>query len=132
MSDELFGRVIGIFSFLAVFVTCLGIFGMSSFLAIQRTREIGIRKVLGASISSILRLMMREFYVLIGVSLIVAWPLAYWGIQQWLNAFAYRMSWNFFLFLMPLLIVSILATVTVSSNILKAALTNPVDSIRHE
>jgi len=132
MSDELFGRVVGIFSFLAVFVTCLGIFGMSSFLAIQRTREIGIRKVLGASTESILALLMKDFLVLIGVSLIVAWPLAYWGIQQWLNAFAYRMSWNVLLFLMPLLIVFVLATVTVSSNILRAALADPVDSIRHE
>jgi len=75
---------------------------------------------------------MKDFLVLIGVSLIVAWPLAYWGIQQWLNAFAYRMSWNFLLFLMPLLIIFVLATVTVSSNILRAALADPVDSIRHE
>lgn len=105
---------------------------MSSFLAIQHTWEIGIRKVLGASTGSILALLMKDFLVLIGVSLFIAWPLAYWVIQQWLNAFAYRMSWNFLLFLMPLLIVFVLATVTVSSNILKAALANPVDSIRHE
>lgn len=132
MSDELFGRVIGIFSFLAVFVTCLGIFGMSSFIAIQRTREIGIRKVLGASTASILGLLMKEFHVLIGISLFIAWPLAFWGIQQWLNSFTYRMSWNFLLFLLPLFIVFVLATAAVSSNILKAALANPVDSIRHE
>ena len=132
MSEELFGRVIGIFSFLAVFVTCLGIFGMSSFLAIQRTKEIGIRKVLGASAGNILRLLVKEFLVLMGISLFIAWPLAFWGIQHWLNAFAYRMSWNFLLFLLPLLIVFVLATVTVSSNILKAALANPVNSIRQE
>jgi len=132
VSDELFGRVIGIFSFLAVFVTCLGIFGMSSFMAIQRTKEIGIRKVLGASTGGILRLLMREFLVLIGVSMFVAWPLAFWGIQEWLNAFAYRMSWSFLLFLMPLIIVFTITTVTMSSNIIKAALANPVDSIRQE
>jgi len=131
-SDELFGKVIGIFSFLAVFVTCLGIFGMSSFMAIQRTREIGIRKVLGATTGSVLKLLMKEFLVLISVSLIIAWPLAFWGIQQWLNAFAYRMSWNFLLFLMPLVIVLVITTVTISSNIFKAALANPVDSIKHE
>jgi len=130
--DELIGKVIGIFSFLAVFVTCLGIFGMSSFMAIQRTKEIGIRKVLGASTGSILRLLMREFYLLIGVSLLVAWPLAFWGIQEWLNEFAYRMSWSFLLFLMPLFIVFTITTVTMSSNIIKAALANPVDSIRQE
>ncbi len=132
VSDELFGRVIGIFSFLAVFVTCLGIFGMTSFMAIQRTKEIGMRKVLGASTGSILRLLMKEFLGLIGVSLFIAWPLAFWGIQKWLNAFANRMSWNFLLFLMPLVIVLTITTVTMSSTIIKSALANPVDSIRQE
>jgi putative ABC transport system permease protein len=131
-SDELLGRVIGLFSFLAIFVTCLGIFGMSAFMAMQRTKEIGIRKVLGASTGGILRLLMMEFIVLVGISLIIAWPLAYWGIQQWLNAFAYRMPWNVFLFLLPLVIVIIVMSITVSSNILRAALANPVDSIKHE
>jgi len=131
-SDELLGRVIGLFSFLAIFVTCLGIFGMSAFMAIQRTKEIGIRKVLGATTGSILKLLMKEFLVLIGISLIIAWPLAYWGIHQWLNAFAYRMPWNGFLFLLPLAIVFTVTALTVSSNILKAALANPVDSIKHE
>jgi putative ABC transport system permease protein len=131
-ADELLGRVIGLFSFLAVFVTCLGIFGMSAFMAIQRTKEIGIRKVLGASTGSILQLLMMEFLVLIGLSMIIAWPLAYWGIQEWLDAFANRMPWNGFLFLMPLLIVFAVTALTVSSNILKAALANPVDSIKHE
>ena len=131
-SDERLGSVIGLFSFLAIFVTCLGIFGMSAFMAIQRTKEIGIRKVLGATTGSILKLLMKEFLVLIGVSLIIAWPISYWGIQQWFNAFAYRTPWSVFLFLMPLVIVSAVTIVTVSSNILKAALANPVESIKHE
>ncbi len=130
--DELIGKVVGIFSFLAVFVTCLGIFGMSSFMAIQRNREIGIRKVLGASTGSILRLLIKDFMVLMGISLFIAWPLAFWGVQEWLNEFAYRMSLSFLLFLMPLLIIFTITTVTVSSNIIKAALANPVDSIRQE
>jgi putative ABC transport system permease protein len=131
-SDELLGKVIGLFSFLAIFVTCLGIFGMSTFLAIQRTKEIGIRKVLGATTGSIIKLLMKEFFLLIGISLIIAWPFAYWGIQQWLKAFAYRMPWNASLFLLPLVIITVVTSVTVSSNILKAALANPVDSIKHE
>ncbi len=131
-SDESLGRVIGLFSFLSIFVTCLGIFGMSAFMAIQRTKEIGIRKVLGATTGSIFKLLLKEFFVLIVFSLMIAWPLAYWGIQQWLNAFAYRMPWNVFLFLLPLVIVSAVMAVTVSSNILKVALANPVDSIKHE
>jgi putative ABC transport system permease protein len=131
-SDELLGRVLGLFSFLAIFVTCLGIFGMSAFMALQRTKEIGIRKVLGSTTGGILRLLMKEFFVLIGISLIIAWPLAYWGIQKWLNVYAYRMPWNVFLFLWPLAIVLVVTSITVSSNILKAALANPVDSIKHE
>ena len=131
-SEELLGRVIGLFSLLAVFVTCLGIFGMSAFMAIQRTKEIGIRKVLGATTGSILQLLMKEFLVLIGFSLLIAWPIAYWGIQEWLNTFAYRMPWNGFLFVIPLSIVFAVTALTVSSNILKAAMTNPVNSIKHE
>jgi putative ABC transport system permease protein len=131
-SEELLGRVIGLFSLLAVFVTCLGIFGMSAFMAIQRTKEIGIRKVLGATTGSILQLLMKEFLVLIGFSLLIAWPIAYWGIQEWLNTFAYRMPWNGFLFVMPLFIVFAVTALTVCANILKAALTNPADSIKHE
>jgi putative ABC transport system permease protein len=131
-SDELLGRVIGLFSFLAIFVTCLGIFGMSAFMAIQRTKEIGIRKVLGATTGSILKLLMKEFLLLIGISLIIAWPLAYLGIQEWLNAFAYRMPWKAILFIAPLFIVFAVTALTVSSNILKAALANPVESIKHE
>jgi putative ABC transport system permease protein len=131
-SDELLGKVIGIFSLLAIFVTCLGIFGMSAFMAIQRTKEIGIRKVLGATTGSILKLLMKDFLVLIGLSLIIAWPFAFWGIQEWISTFAYRMPWNIFLFLFPLVIVFAVTALTVSSNILKAALANPVDSIKHE
>jgi putative ABC transport system permease protein len=101
-------------------------------MAIQRTKEIGIRKVLGASTGRILRLLMKEFLVLIGISLFIAWPLAFLGIQQWLNAFAYRISWSFFLFLMPLVIVFTITTMTMSSTIIKATLASPVDSIRQE
>jgi putative ABC transport system permease protein len=131
-SDELLGRVIRVFSFLAILVTCLGIFGMSAFLAIQRTKEIGIRKVLGASTSSIFSLLLKEFILLISVSLFIAWPLAFWGIKQWLNTFANRMPWTLFIFVGPIVIVFVITTATVSSNILKAAFANPVDSIKHE
>jgi putative ABC transport system permease protein len=131
-SDELLGRVIGIFSLLAILVTCLGIFGMSAFMAIERTKEIGIRKVLGATTGSILKLLMKEFVLLISFSLVIACPLAYWGIQEWLSTFAHRMPWNIILFLIPLGIVLTVTAITVSSNILKAALADPVESIKHE
>ena len=131
-ADELFGRVVAIFAILAIFVTGLGIFGMSAFLALQRTKEIGIRKVLGASTSSILRLLTWDFLVLIFVSLLIAWPLAYWGIRQWLDSFAQRMSLNALQFLAPLVIIVVITTLTISSHIVKAATANPVNAIKHE
>jgi putative ABC transport system permease protein len=131
-SDELFGRVIGIFALLSLFVTGLGIFGMSAFLALQRTKEIGIRKVVGATVSSILRLLAWDFLLLILISLFVAWPLTYWGIQKWLASFAQRMDLDLLLFLLPLIVIVGITALTISSHIIKAARANPVDAIKHE
>jgi len=130
--DELFGRVIGIFALLALFVTGLGIFGMSAFLALQRTKEIGIRKVLGATTSNILRLLAWDFLVLILISVFIAWPLTYWGVQKWLNTFAQRMSLNILLFMIPLVLIVVITTLTISSHIIKAATADPVRTIKHE
>jgi putative ABC transport system permease protein len=131
-ADELFGRVVGIFAVLAILVTGLGIFGMSAFLALQRTKEIGIRKVLGATTSSILRLLAWDFLVLVFVSLLIAWPLAYWGIQKWLDSFALRMSVDAMLFLAPLAIIFVITALTISSHVVKAATADPVIAIKHE
>jgi putative ABC transport system permease protein len=131
-ADERFGQTIGVFSLLAVFVTSLGIFGISSFMALQRTREIGIRKVLGASTPGILLLLARDFVVLVGLSLFVAWPLTLWGIRKWLDSFAYRMGLDAPLFLAPLALVSAITALTITSNVLRAALADPVDAIKHE
>ncbi len=131
-ADELFAGVIGIFAMLAILVTGLGIFGMSAFLALQRTKEIGIRKVLGATTSSILRLLAWDFLVLVFVSLLIAWPLAYLGIQQWLDSFAHRMSLDAVLFLAPLVIIVVITALTISSHIVKAATADPVIAIKHE
>lgn len=131
-ADELLGKVIGIFSFLAVFVTCLGIFAMSSFLAFRRTKEFGIRKVLGASSGNLVVLTVKEFLILIGVSFLFTTPLVFLGILQWLRTYAFRMSWNMWLFLLPLCLVSLVTVVTMGFNILKAARISPVESIKHE
>jgi putative ABC transport system permease protein len=130
--EELLGRVVGIFSVLAIFVTGLGIFGMSFFMSLQRTKEIGIRKVLGASTSSILRLLAKDFLTMAFVALFIAWPLTYWGIQQWLATFALRLNLQAWLFLLPLVVVLVITSLTISSSILRAALANPVDSLKHE
>ncbi|MCJ7681175.1 MAG: ABC transporter permease, partial [Candidatus Aminicenantes bacterium] len=131
-ADELFGKVIGLFAFLAIFVTGLGIFGMSSYMAVQRTREIGIRKTLGATTGLIFRMMFKDFLVLIGISVVVAWPLTFLAIQKWLNSFAYRMPISALLFLLPLVLILIITSGAVSSNILKVANTNPVDALKYE
>jgi putative ABC transport system permease protein len=130
--DELFGEVFGIFSFLAIFVTCLGIFGLSSFMTIQRTKEIGIRKVLGAGVSKILFLLTKDFLGLLLVSFIISLPLALLGIMEWLKGFANRMSLQGWLFVLPLLMVSVVMLLTICSHVIRAALANPVDSIRYE
>lgn len=131
-ADERFGRVIGIFSFLALFVTGLGIFGLSSFMSVQRTREIGIRKVLGANVMQILVLLTGDFFLLIVVSFITALPLSFLGINDWLNSFANRMSLSVWLFLLPLIVVTVITLATIGSHVVKAALKNPVDSIKYE
>lgn len=131
-ADELFGRVIGTFALLALFVTGLGIFGMSAFMALQRTKEIGIRKVVGATVPSILRLLAWDFLLLILFSLVIAWPLTYWGIRKWLDSFAQRMPLDLLLFLFPLVVIAGITALTISSHIVKAARANPVDAIKHE
>ncbi len=131
-ADEIFGEVMAIFALLAVFVTGLGIFGMSSFMTLQRTREIGIRKVLGATTPGILRLLFRDFLVMIFAAMLIAWPLTYLGILQWLKEFALRIPLGIPLFLAPLALVLLITMLTISSNILRAAAANPVDSLKHE
>jgi len=131
-AEELLGRVVGIFSILAIFVTGLGIFGMSFFMSLQRTKEIGIRKVLGATTSSILRLLARDFLLLVFLALFIAWPLTYWGIQRWLGSFALRIGLEIELFLLPLLVIFVFTVLTISSSIFRAALSNPVESLKHE
>jgi putative ABC transport system permease protein len=131
-ADQRFGNVFGIFSFLAIFVTGLGIFGLSSFMSVQRTREIGIRKALGATVSRICFLLTKDFMVLIGVSFVIALPLALYGIHGWLLSFASRMSLDPWLFLVPLVAVSVITILTTGLHVVRAAAANPVVSLRYE
>ncbi|MCX6640248.1 MAG: ABC transporter permease [bacterium] len=131
-ADERFGKVFGVFSGIAIFITCLGILGLSSFMTVQRTKEIGIRKVLGAGAVRIIALLTRDLFILILLSFMVALPLSVWGIHQWLKTFAVRMELGTELFLMPLLIVLLITFITVGSHVVRAACANPVKSLRYE
>jgi predicted permease len=131
-SEQAIGKIVTVFTILALFISCLGIFGLSSYTAEQRTKEIGIRKVLGATVSSIIKHISKEFVILVVISNIIIWPLAYFALDRWLQTFAYRISigwWTFALTGIAVLAVSLL---TASWQIIRAATSNPVDSLRYE
>jgi putative ABC transport system permease protein len=120
------------FSFLAVLIGCLGLFGMASFTAEQRTKEIGIRKVLGASVSGIVRLLAKEFMLLVIAANLIAIPVAYFAMNRWLQSFAYRMEIHFLIFVLSAALSLSIALITVSYQAIRAALSNPVNSLRYE
>lgn len=131
-AEELFGKVFSLFSILAIFITFLGIFGLSSFSAAQRTKEVGIRKVLGAKLSDVLILLTKDYIKILGISFILLLPFLYLGLNSWLEEFANRMELNIWLFILPLALVGIITLLTVSQQTLKTASTNPVNSLKHE
>jgi putative ABC transport system permease protein len=120
------------FGFLAVFVACLGLFGLASFTVEQRTKEIGIRKVLGASIREVVLLLSKEFTKWVLVANIIAWPLAYYMMSKWLENFAYRVSIRWDIFVFSGMIAVVIALFTVSFHSVKAARANPVDALKYE
>jgi putative ABC transport system permease protein len=131
-ADQQFGKVFAIFSSLAIFIACLGLFGLSSLTAIQRTKEIGVRKVLGATIPSILKLVSKDYLILMIAAIILSVPLAWSIMDQWLSDFASRISLSWWIFALPSFAVITIALLTVSIHTLKAARTNPAKSLRYE
>jgi putative ABC transport system permease protein len=121
-----------IFSGIAIFIACLGLFGLATFNTMQRVKEIGIRKVLGASIPSILVLLSKEIIVLIAVANLIAWPVAWYFMGQWLSSFAYHISMNVLVYLLSALVAIAVALFTVSSQTIRAARTNPANTLRYE
>jgi len=120
------------FAGLAIFVACLGLFGLAAFMAEQRTKEIGVRKVLGASVAGITRLLTKDFIKLVLIALIIAFPMAYWLANKWLQEFIYRIEINWQIFLYAGIIAIFIALVTVSFQAIKAAISNPINSLRNE
>ncbi|HEY1055393.1 MAG TPA: FtsX-like permease family protein, partial [Emticicia sp.] len=131
-SDILFGKVFGFFAMLAIFVACLGLLGLSSYNVLQRTKEIGVRKVLGASISSIVVLLSKDFLKLVIVASLIAFPLAWMVMNQWLQDFASRINIQWWVFLIAGISALIIAIITISFQSIKAALMNPVKSLKTE
>ena len=130
--EKLVGRLAGIFAALAIFISCLGLFGLIACVAEQRTREIGIRKVLGASVSQVLVLITRDFIALVGISCVIASALAFYFLRHWLDGYFYRIQLGVGVFVWSALGAIAIAIVTVSFQAVKAALMNPVESLRAE
>ncbi len=131
-NEERIGKLASVFSMLAIFISCLGLFGMASFITEQRTKEIGVRKVLGASVMNLWGLLSREFVLLVILALIIAIPIAYYFMDQWLQKYEYRTNipwWMFGVVGAGALLISLL---TVSFQAIKAAIANPVKSLRTE
>jgi len=131
-SEQRMGGISLSFSLLAIFIACLGLFGLTAYAAEQRTREIGIRKVLGASVGGIIQLLSKDFLGLVVVAMAIAFPLSWWAMRRWLQDFAYRISIGWEIFAVAAFAAIGIALLTVSFQALKAALANPVKSLRSE
>jgi predicted permease len=131
-SEQVVSKLANAFAFLAIFISCLGLLGLAMFTAEQRTKEIGIRKVLGASIASVFALLSKEFLILVTISFIIASPIAWWMMNNWLQNYAYRTPISLWIFFLAGGLAIIIALITVSFQATKAAIANPVKSLRTE
>ncbi|MFC2164181.1 ABC transporter permease [Acidobacteriota bacterium] len=131
-TEERMTKLFGYFTALAIIIGCLGLFGLTSFIAEQRTKEIGIRKILGASSQGIVMMLVREFTKWIMLAVIIAWPVGYFLMNSWLQNFAYRAALGFGVFLVSAILALLVAVLTVSFQAIRAAVANPADSLRNE
>jgi len=130
--EQRIARLAGVFAVLAIFISCLGLFGMASFMAEQRTKEVGVRKVMGASIFDLWRLLSTEFVIMVAISLIIAFPLAYYAMDTWLQHYQYRVGLALWIFAAAALGALLITLLTVSFQAIKAAMANPIRSLRTE
>jgi predicted permease len=131
-TETLIGKLATVFAVLAIFISCLGLFGLAAYTAERRTKEIGIRKVLGASAKGLAGLLSKEFLKLVALSCLIAFPVAWWMMHNWLQTYSYRIQISWMIFLIAGLLALIIALLTVSFQAIKAALANPVRSLRSE
>jgi putative ABC transport system permease protein len=129
---ERWGKIVGYASFFTILIACLGLFGLATLTVIRRTKEIGIRKVLGASATNMVFFLSQEFGKLVIVANIIAWPVAYYAMNRWLQNFAYRINIGLVSFVLAGVLAFTIALITVSFQSIRAALANPVESLRYE
>jgi len=132
LADQRIENIINAFTILIIFIACLGLFGLAAYTAEQRTKEIGIRKVLGSSVYSIVMLLSKEFTKWVVIANIIAWPVSYYVMDKWLEGFAYRTELDGWIFLLSGGIALFVSLLTVIYQALKAAMMNPVESLRSE
>jgi putative ABC transport system permease protein len=131
-TDAQITQMVGILAALAILISCLGLFGLASYSAERRIKEIGVRKVLGASISNIVNLLSRHFIKLVLIANLIAWPIAWITVNRWMQDYAYRLPMSWWVFLLAGIVALVIALVTVSLLAAKAAMANPVESLRTE
>jgi putative ABC transport system permease protein len=124
--------IIGILAGLAIIISCLGLFGLASYSAEKRIKEVGIRKVLGASVQNIVGMLSKDFLKYVLIAAVIAWPLAWFSIYKWLQDYAYRIHISWWIFLLAVLLAMLIALITISYQAIKAAIANPVKSLRTE
>jgi putative ABC transport system permease protein len=131
-TEQRIGKIFRYFTILTVFIACLGLFGLASFTAEQRTKEIGIRKILGAKVASLVLLLVKEFAKWVLIANLIAWPIAFFVARSWLRRFAYRTELGLEIFIVSAAVALFIATFAVSYQAIRAATANPVDSLRYE
>ena len=131
-AEERMGRLFAYFTGLAIVIGCLGLFGLTSFTAEQRTKEIGVRKVLGASVAGITLLLIKEFTKWVLLAVVIAWPIGYFVMNNWLQNFAYRIGVGIDTLILAALLALVISIITVSYQSLRAAVADPIRSLRYE
>ena len=131
-SEQRQATIFTVFACIAIFIACLGLFGLSAFAISQRIKEIGVRKVLGANVQGIVALLSKDFLKLVGIAAVMAFPVAWFAMNNWLKDFAYRINIQWWVFIVAGILAAMIAFVTVSFQAIKAAVSNPVKSLRTE
>jgi putative ABC transport system permease protein len=131
-ADSQISTIVGSLAILAIIISCLGLFGLASYSAEKRIKEVGIRKVLGASLSNIVMMLSKDFIKYVLIAALIAWPLSWLAVHKWLQDYAYRINISWWIFLSAVLVAVVIAFVTISFQAIKAAIANPVKSLRTE